>query len=577
MTSSLKTLAVASLLSALTLLAGCSGGGDDVIARVGDYDVTMTEFQDFLDRNPLAYRTADEEFEGKRALLDSTINHTLLIEAGYEKGIQNSPEVAQILNANRDRFLLDALYEYHVGRPSEVTEAEIRDTYADLEYQINTLHIVVDNEDTAQMLFDSIMAGGNFEQLAYEYSLDPTAKRTRGDMGYYVRGTAPDVFERVAFKVEVGEITPPFQTRFGWHIVKMVDKKLNEAREEFARMRPTIKKELTQQKRDLQTRIYFDSVRVKYQVSVDTAVADYITHKRETLYPPQVVAQLPAYDFDDDQLDRDEKELILAKWNGGEMTLIEYLMTVRRLFAPEQRPALNDYDALALTIYAMKRSDILVSEALAQKMDESEHFLRGMKMFERYTVAEIMKNDSIPVPGPPTEQDMRDYYDQNREEFLMPAQVHLFEILVSDELLAQRLARDIKGLNDFQARAVQFTERASMKAKRGDLGFIDQKRIPELFNAAKQVPVGTVGGPIRFRGKYSVIWPVQWTEEAYLDFLTVKEDILKQTTKRARDQAILDWMAERRKNTDIEVYEERIWETIDKDYYAASGSGASQS
>ena len=577
MTSVIKTIVVFSCLAAVCILSGCSGPGEDVVAQVGDYDVTMTEFTDFLDRNEMAYRTADEEFEGKRGLLDSIINHTLLIQAGYEKGIEKLPEVAQILDANRNRFLLDALYEYHVGRPAQVTEADVRDTYNDLEYQINTLHIVVADKDTAQMLFDSIMAGANFEQLAYEYSLDPTAKRTRGDMGYYVRGTAPEEFERVVFKMDVGEITPPFQTIYGWHIVKMVDKKLNEARLDYARMRPTIRKQLIRQKRDEMTRIYFDSVRVKYEIHVDTAVVDYLQHKRETLYPPQILAQLPKYDFDDDQLDRDERELILAKWTGGQMTLIQYLMKVRNLFAPEQRPALDDINGLAITIYAMERNNILVTEALAQGLDQSEHYLNGMKMFERYTVAEIMKNDSIPVPGEPTEEDLRNYYDTHREKYLMPAQVHMYEILVSDELLAQQLARDIENLNQFQLMAVKYSERAGMRAKRGDLGFIERRRIPELYDAAKQTPLGTVGGPIRFRGKYSLVWPVQWTEESYVDFLTVKDDIKKDLKRENRETAANEWIADRRANTRIKVYDERIWDTIDKEYYAAGGGSDKKS
>jgi parvulin-like peptidyl-prolyl isomerase len=554
------------------MIAGCGSTDSRTVAEVGSEKISLSEFQDFLDRNPLGYRSAEEEFEGKRLLLDSLISHTLLIRAGYEKGLDTLPEVIQAVASRRDRFLLDALYEAHIGDRAAVSEAEIRETYADLEYQVRIFHILVQDPDTANMIFERLKDGESFEQLAYQYSEEPRAKRNRGDMGYFIRGTGPEEFEQVVFNLEVGEITPPFKTSFGWHIVKMVDKKLNEMREEYTRMRPVLRSQIEQYKREQLTQQYFDSIRVAYPIKVDTAVADYLTHKRTVIYPPPVVERVPKYDFDDDMLDRDEKELVLATWEGGQITVMEYLMSVRRWFPPDERPDLDAYDSLASTIYVMKQKDILVHEAMKKNMEQSPVFSETMRLFERYTVAEMMKNDSLFQPEPPTEQELRDFYDLNREEFLMPAQVHVYEILVSDEMLAQQLARDITDLDDFQLKALQYTERAAMRVKRGDLGYIDELHFPELYRAAKRLPVGQVGGPIRSRNKYSVIWPARWTDETYLDFLTVKEDIIDRMTTEARNQALMDWLAERRENTDIEVYDDVIWSTIDRDFYSAHGT-----
>jgi len=554
------------------LQVGCGYRDSNVVARVGDTRITVTDFQEFLDQNPIGFRSAQDEFDGKRLFLDSLISHTLLVRAAYEKHIDQSPEVAKILAANRSRFLLDALYEFHVSSNVSVTEAEIREIYADLEYQIRAFHILLDNEDTAQMVFEKLKAGENFEQMAYRYSLDQRARRNRGDMGYFIRGTAPDEFERVVFQLAVGETSPPFQTSLGYHLVKVVDKKLNDMREEYARMRPALEQQLLLSKRQMFTTLFFDSIAAKYPVTVDRAVADYVTHKRTLIYPPPVVEKLPKYDFDDEQLDRDEKELILATWDGGQTTLIDYLLSVRKFLPPEQRPSFEDYDLLEQVIYMLKRRDILVYEAELQKMEETDYFRHKMALFERYTLAEIMRNDSIAAPPPPDEQAQRDFYDQHREEYLIPAQVHLFEIMVSDEMLAQKLAREINTLEEFQRKAFRLTERAALRVKRGDLGYVDSLHFPTLYSVARRSPVGAVAGPIRTRGKFSVIWPARWTEESYQDFLTVKDDIAARLIRKDREQAVAEWLEEQRAATDIEVYDEVIWSMIDKELYSDTGS-----
>ena len=559
-----------------SLAGGCSRSGNNVVARVGEEEITDADFETFLNQNPLGYTSAQEEFDGKKMLLDSLIVFTLLVQAGYQKQLDQSPEVVRIMAESRERFLLDALYEAHVGAKLEVSEAELRQIYADLEYQVRVSHIMLTSEDTAKLVFELVKAGENFEQLAHTYSVDPRAKRNRGDMGYFIRGTGPEEFERAVFALEVGEVTPPFRTRYGYHIVKMVDKKPNDLREEYARMRPVLMQQLHQDKRQSVTQLYFDSIAAKYEVTVDSAVADYITHKRNNLYPPKVVERLPKYDFDDDQLDRDEKELILATWDGGEITLIDYLLSVRRWFAPEQRPTFDDYDSLARVVYMMKQQSILAHEAQVEMMEESDVFKHHVRLFERYTVGEFMRHDPVFEGEPPSEEELRDYYDQHREEFLTPAQVHLFEILVSDELLAQQLAREVTTADEFQIRAFQLTERAAMRVKRGDLGYIDEQHFPELYAAAKETPLGTVGGPIRSRGKYSVIWPVRWTDETYQDFLMVKEDIAATLTDEERERAIREWLLERRQSVDINIYDDVIWNMIDKDFYASTGSASSE-
>jgi peptidyl-prolyl cis-trans isomerase SurA len=75
---------------------------------------------------------------------------------------------------------------------------------------------------------DQIVAGGNFNELAKKYSDDPTAQQNAGEMGYFGRGAMVPQYEAMAFKMRVGEISQPFETSYGLHIMQLIDRRGNE-------------------------------------------------------------------------------------------------------------------------------------------------------------------------------------------------------------------------------------------------------------------------------------------------------------------------------------------------------------
>ena len=559
------------LLLVAGFAAGCgNSGGGTTLATVGDYNITTQEFNDYYQPMNRQFPTADEEFANRRASLDSLIVKRLFVQAAYDKGIDQSEELARVVLANKEKFLLDVLYQREIADKSEPTAAEVRAFYNNLEYKVRAYHILVEDLETAKEVRKKLMDGENFEKLAYDYSIDPSAKRNRGDLGYFTWGTMVPEFQQAVFSMEVGEISEPVKTDYGYHIIKLIDRLPNDQRFDFESMRPDIERQLLTVKRQQLANDYFKYIREKYAIHIDSSICDYLIHKREGLYPPMLLKSLPQGDFDLDQLDRDEKELVLATWDGGQMTVQQYLEKIKE-WPQERKPPFANYKAMADAVFNVNRVEILAQEAYRQGLDNDPDFVRKMKLFRELTMADIMRNDSLPTPPAPPEDTIRAYYDEHIDEYTTPAKIRVFEILLSDEMQAQNLKKSIRSLQSFKEKAMDLTERAGKRASAGDLGYIERRWFPEIFDAARKLGVGEVGGPVVTNGRYSLFYVADKLEPVVKDYLEVKPQIIQVLQRNLKQEAVQKWVDEHKKETDIEVDEDALWTTIDVEKYHAPG------
>ncbi|MGH8015479.1 MAG: peptidylprolyl isomerase, partial [Candidatus Zixiibacteriota bacterium] len=479
----------------LASLAGCSKNDNPTLVTVGEYDIKFDEYYQRYGNWRLNPVSAEDEFQKKKDLLDSLVVIRLLINAAYEKNLDKLEELSRIILANRNRFLLDALYQEKIMKDSNPSDAEVKEFYKNLEFQVRASHILVDNLDTANMLVEKLKSGVIFEKLAYEYSIDQSAKRNHGDLGYFLWGAMIDEFQKAAFAMQPGEISPPVKTSYGYHIIKVVDRAPNDLRGEFAVIKDTLKTQLRSMNLQQRMAAYMVEIKAKYNVKVDTATCDYLIFKRSELYPPDLMSQIPKNDFDLEALDRNEKELVLATWDGGQISLIEYFSLARRV--PETaRPNFDQYDSLASFIFRLKTEEILAIEATKIGLEQGDIFKKNINRFKELTMADIMKNDSIPQLAAPTEEDARKYFDEHQNEFTEAMKIHAYEIQLSDEIKATKLKEQIKSVIQFKEKAMDLTERPGKRAVGGDLQYIERQWYPEIFDLAQKTPAGKVAGPV---------------------------------------------------------------------------------
>ncbi len=90
--------------------------------------------------------------------------------------------------------------------------------------EIRASHILVDSEEEALKIKNELENGASFEALAKKYSKCPS-KEVGGDLGFFGKGVMVKEFEDAAFSLDVGKISEPVKTQFGYHIIKITDKR----------------------------------------------------------------------------------------------------------------------------------------------------------------------------------------------------------------------------------------------------------------------------------------------------------------------------------------------------------------
>jgi foldase protein PrsA len=111
-----------------------------------------------------------------------------------------------------------------------VTDDEVAAYYAankDQFISIKVSHILIENEDEAKKMLERVKAGENINDLAFQFSADPTAKENKGVIDYFRTGQMVEAFETAAFALAPGEISNLVKTDYGYHIIKMEDKKFD--------------------------------------------------------------------------------------------------------------------------------------------------------------------------------------------------------------------------------------------------------------------------------------------------------------------------------------------------------------
>jgi peptidyl-prolyl cis-trans isomerase C len=218
--------------------------GDPVIAKVNGVEIHQSDLA--LAEEDIGQNIPAKDDQGKRDyLVNYLADMILLSKAAEAKKIPDSADFKRRIAFARNKALMETMLQDE--SKGATTEANLRKVYEDAtkqmgaEQEVHARHILFrvanPTDDAAskaaeakvKAVIDRVKKGEDFNKLANELTEDPSGKTNGGDLGYFTKEQMVPEFSDVAFKLGKGEVSDPVKTQFGWHVLKVEDKRQREA------------------------------------------------------------------------------------------------------------------------------------------------------------------------------------------------------------------------------------------------------------------------------------------------------------------------------------------------------------
>src|SRR5258707_1334658 len=248
----LASAAVTGCLVAV-LLAGLPARAEDanpVLAKVNGAEIRQSDVA--IAEEELGPSLAQMDPATKKEnVLAFLIDMKIVAKAAEDKKVENSDDFKKRLAFTRNRLLMDSLLASE-GKAATTDEA-MKKVYEDAskqiagEQEVHARHILVETEDEAKAIEEELKKGADFAELAKKKSKDPGAS-DGGDLGFFTKDQMVPEFSAVAFALEPGKVSDPVKSQFGWHIIK-VEEKRNRKAPDFDQVKAQIETYVTRKAR----------------------------------------------------------------------------------------------------------------------------------------------------------------------------------------------------------------------------------------------------------------------------------------------------------------------------------------
>jgi len=235
-----------------------------VVAKIGERKITLTDFKrvtDYFDAERQKMLETNPQL--KETVLRQFIQSMVISDLAKQKGFDRVPEIKEQLQFFSDNFLANEYLKREIAQKITVSDDELKSYYDSHKDEFKTQDMVkarhilvrVDNsasddekkkaKEKTELYLKKIKDGEDFAKLASDFSDDPGSKAKGGDLGFFPRGRMVKPFDDAAFSLKPGETSGIVETQFGFHIIKVEDRK-DSSVESFDVVKERLKQKLSQ-------------------------------------------------------------------------------------------------------------------------------------------------------------------------------------------------------------------------------------------------------------------------------------------------------------------------------------------
>jgi len=226
-------LVLAAAAGAALVALACTGplraaDADPVLAKVNGAEIHESDVKLAEDELGPSLPAQMDPATKRENLLNYLIDMKIVANAAESRKLGDTDDFKRRLAFARERLLMDAAL--NADGKAAVTDEAMHKVYDDASKQISTdeevhaRHILVETEDEAKQVVEELKKGADFAELAKKKSKDPGAS-DGGDLGFFTKEQMVPEFSSVAFSVAPGKISEPVKSQFGWHVIKVEEKR----------------------------------------------------------------------------------------------------------------------------------------------------------------------------------------------------------------------------------------------------------------------------------------------------------------------------------------------------------------
>jgi peptidyl-prolyl cis-trans isomerase C len=263
----------------------------DVLAKVGGVSITLDDYYNDLQALPPYAKQMFQGEDGREKFLDEIVKKEILYQQALKEGVEKDPKFLRKVEDFKKLTLISELLQKEIMAKAKVSENEVKEYYDKHKQefaatsQIRASHILVKTEAEAVKVLARLKKGEKFAALAKELSVDKPSAANGGDIGYFSRGQMVPEFERAAVGLKVGETSGPVKTSFGYHIIKVTDKKTGPI-VEFDRVKDVIMQRLSAEKQKEAFDAYISDLKKNYKVEINKDVLAKLSPEKDASENP---------------------------------------------------------------------------------------------------------------------------------------------------------------------------------------------------------------------------------------------------------------------------------------------------
>ena len=491
------------LLVSLTLFA-------NIVAKVGGEPIT------------------DKDLRGRN--MEDVIKNKVLEKIAEERGYLDSLEQTPY-EEMKEVTLIRRLYKETIQNKVKVNPADVVEFHKMKTKRLRVKKIVVKRLHFANKIWARLKRGMKFDELARRYSIDKHSKRRGGDIGWVVWRWAPDPITKHAFNLKKGQFSKPFWTRQGWTIIYVEDESLmpkNTYEQEKASLEMTIGRIIARDKATKHINTITKILRIKFKKKGLDIIA-----RRGKYIPRNNIPNFEANEMNEP----------VATTSMGVYTIQDFINSLK---ISRRKPNYGEEDNVKSFIQWQLIYKLLYSEAVRRNINLEPEIKKRLESLKEGELIQFLVKKDIEPYILPSDSELMDYYKKSIDEYTIPEERKVYEILVTTKDTADFIYAQLRKGKNFSKLAKQYSKHWT-KARGGEVGFIPKGRMPDIDKVVFSMPIGRYSKPFSVRNGWAIVKVTDMKKSSTRPFEQVKNRV-RMSLRKEKTQEMMNKLYEENKD-----------------------------